>query len=123
MPERTLDIGTRNFTEVIVTDEPGEGNACHRYQVVSVGGDPDTTPAVFAEISFQNGPIEEVGVNGCQQEDMLAVVIDRLQGFQGGSYQCHENASAITKLKEALVWLRHRTDDRIRRWGEGRNLP
>ena len=34
-----------------------------------------------ASICFQNGPIKENGVNGCQNEDLIAVVIDRLQQF------------------------------------------
>ena len=45
-------------------------------------------------------------------EDLIAMVIDRLQSFQESEYKCRENAVAITKLEEALMWLRKRTQDR-----------
>ena len=66
--------------------------------------------------------IKENGVNGCHNEDLIAVVIDRLQGFQAGEFSCRENAIAITKLEEALLWLNKRTQDRIRRGVEGTNI-
>lgn len=119
---RKVDIGSRNYTEVIVLDEPGHGNACHKYQVV------DSHPAAefqgglpFADIRFQNGPVKEFGVNGCHQEDLLAIVIDRLESFQAGTFACRENAIALTKLQEAMHWLNHRTADRVMRGVEGTN--
>jgi len=45
-------------------------------------------------------------------EDLIAMVIDRLQSFQESEYKCRESAVAITKLEEALMWLRKRTQDR-----------
>lgn len=120
MPERKLDIGTRNFTEVIVLDEPGEGNACHEYQICSIESDEDPSN-VFGHASFQNGPIKENGVNGCHHEDLIAIVIDRLRSFQEGKWSCRENALALTKLEEALHWLKHRTNARIARGVEGTN--
>lgn len=74
------------------------------------------------EISFQDGPIKESGVNGIMNEDLIAIVIDRMQGFQSGDYKCRENAIAITKLEEALLWLRKRTTDRERRGVEGTHV-
>ena len=38
------------------------------------------------EIRFQNGPIAEAGVNGLTHEALLAVLEDRLVGFQSGPY-------------------------------------
>ena len=38
-----------------------------------------------------------------------------LQSFQESEYKCRENAIAITKLEEALMWLNKRTQDRIKR--------
>lgn len=116
MTSRVLEIGSRRFTEVICEDEPGAGNACHKYHVQKVGE--DRSPP-FASISFQNGPINESGVNGCHNEDLIAIVIDRLYGFQSGDFKCRENALAITKLEEALHWLNHRTLNRQRRGVEG----
>lgn len=119
---RKLEIGSRRYTEVIVVDQPGEGGACHVYRVESVCADSSKPTAVFAQVSFQNGPVKEVGVNGCHQEDLIAIVIDRLQHFQRGRYACRENALALTKLQEALHWLNHRTQERIKRGVEGRNV-
>lgn len=112
---RKVNIGTSRFTEVVCLDEPGAGNACHLYEVVNKN-DPST---LFAQVSFQNGPIQEAGVNGCHQEDLLAIVIDRLRSFQAGEYACRENALALTKLEEAMHWLNHRTADRQARGVEG----
>ncbi len=33
---RTLQIGTRNYTAVRVMDEPGQGNANHKYEIYPV---------------------------------------------------------------------------------------
>jgi hypothetical protein len=56
------------------------------------------------------------------QEDLLAIVIHRLQGFQTGPFKCRENALALTKLEEALHWLNHRTARRVSRGVEGMNV-
>ena len=70
-------------------------------------------------VEFQNGPIKEVGVNGVTNEALLAIVIDRLQGFQKGQFQCRENAIALTHLEDAMHWLQHRTNERLKRGVEG----
>lgn len=54
-------------------------------------------------------------------EALLAIVEDRLQGFQSGQYACRENALALTKLQEAMMWLQKRTRDRMARGVEGSN--
>lgn len=119
---RGLDIGTKRFTKVIVLDEPGEGGACHEYQVCNIDKETMNIPYIpFAVVHFQKGPIKENGVNGCHQEDLIAICIDRLQHFQEGPFPCRENALALTKLEEALHWMNHRTSDRIRRDVEGTN--
>jgi acetamidase/formamidase len=120
--QRVLEIGSRRFTEVQVFDALGAGGACHEYRVCNVS--PHPTLGVyeqidFAKVSFQNGPIKESGVNGCHNEDLIAIVIDRLQCFQAGDYACRENAIALTKLEEAMHWLNHRTQARINRGVEG----
>ncbi len=113
-------VGTQKYTKVLVLDTPGAGNACHEYEVR------DSHPAEefqggrpFATVRFQKGLIKENGVNGCHQEDLLAIVVDRLESFQAGEYACRENALALTKIQEAMHWLNHRTQDRIDREVEG----
>ena len=115
---RQLKIGQHRFTRVLVIDEPGEGNACHEYDVVSLKR-PDNK---MASVKFQKGPVKENGVNGCFMEDLLAIVIDRLEGFQSGDFRCRENALALTKIQEAMHWLNHRTQDRQNRGVEGKNV-
>lgn len=111
---RKLNIGTEKYTKVFAVDEP-EFNANHRYIV----SDATVEGYELVEVNFQKGPILENGVNGCCNEDLIAMVIDRLESFQNSPYKCRENALALTKLEEALHWLRHRTDARERRGVEG----
>lgn len=96
-----------------VQDEPGAGNACHEYDIQNCGA------GVHCAIRFQNGPIAESGINGISNEALLAVVEDRLLGFQSGLYACRENAVALTKLQESMMWLQKRTRDRVARGVEG----
>ena len=78
---------------------------------------------VAIDIRFQAGPITEVGANGCQIEDVIDVLVERLQGFQRGPFKCRENALAITKLEEARLWLSARNWKRQAQGVEGKNLP
>ena len=73
----------------------------------------------LADIHFQEGPIQECGVNGVCNEDLINMVICRLEHFQQSGYRCRENALAITSLEEALLWLRKRTIARENRGIEG----
>lgn len=99
---------------VTVLDEPGQGNACHAYDIT--GGE-----AVPTFIRFQNGPIsvDGNGVNGITHEALLAILADRLRGFQSGPYSCKANACALTHIEEAQHWLQQRTIERMRRGVEG----
>jgi hypothetical protein len=111
---RKIEIGSERFTEVFAKDTPGAGGACHEYRVTRKQG---TTH--YAIVKFQKGPVKETVANGCFNEDLIAIVIDRLQGFQNGDFPCRENAKALGKLEEALHWLDHRTKDRQKRGVEG----
>ena len=120
---RELNIGTKKYTKVMVVDEPGQGNANHEYRIMPVVPPQDIDQPVedLGAVSFQNGPIKEFGVNGVMNEDLIAIVIDRMRGFQSGDYKCRDNALALTKLEEALMWLRNRTNEREARGVEGTN--
>jgi len=110
--------GLNDQLEIMVLDEPGQGNACHKYRFNML---PGTDGSSDPTIEFQNGPIDEFGVNGISNEALLAIVEHRLLGFQSGSYACRENAVALTKLQEAMMWLHKRTRDRVARGVEGTN--
>jgi hypothetical protein len=57
---------------------------------------------------------------GTTTEDVLNVLIDRLQTFQQGQWPCEENDFAITHLQAALEVMERRTADREARGVEGR---
>ena len=117
---RKVNIGTNRFTEVFATDDVAF-NANHEYIVVAAPaeGKEIGLDNPYAKVNFQKGPIKENGVNGCHNEDLIAIVIDRLQCLNQGDFACRENSIAITKLEEALLWLNKRTQDRIARNVEG----
>lgn len=117
---RELNIGTKHYTKVVCLDEPGAGGACHQYQVGPING---LVAVPYATVHFQNGPIQEAGVNGCRNEDLIAIIIDRLQGFQSGNFACEENDQALHYLEHALMTLNLRTQKRIERGVEGKLIP
>lgn len=68
--------------------------------------------------TLQNGPVKEVGVNGCQVNEVIEAAKLMIEGLNK-AFPCRENAVAITKLDEALMWLEKRTKDRESRGVEG----
>ena len=136
MPRELTSHKVNELNESIyvgVIDEPGQGGACHVYNLapmVAIDIPDDSAfdgvvrrmvPVEDANviIRFQNGPIKEAGVNGVSQEALLAIVEDRLSCFQSGPYATRENAVALTKVQEAMMWLHKRTRDRMARGVEG----
>lgn len=105
--------------EITVRDGPGAGGASHEYEI-SGWSHPDAPEgACYTLLKFQNGPINESGINGITQEVLLAIVADRLRSFQAGKFACRENALALTKIEEAMHWLHSRTLSRMQRGVEG----
>lgn len=82
----------------------------HQYQV--------TAGATTHSLAFQHGAVKEAGVNGITSEALLAVLIHRTNVLNK-RFSCRENALAITKLEEALMWFNKRTADRKARDVEG----
>ncbi|WP_243386658.1 hypothetical protein [Bacillus kexueae] len=64
----------------------------------------------YIHIKFQEGAIDEVGINGCQVEDVLAVLINKLKSYQSGPFSCMENSLAINNLANAQYALHHRRE-------------
>jgi hypothetical protein len=119
-----VTISKRNNTEVTVIEDSADdpAGATHEYMVYAPKNENENSKRVLGVISFQRGPIREFGVNGVQNEDLIAICIDRLQHFQKGPYACRENAIALTKLEEASMWLEKRTNDRKARGVEGTSI-
>ena len=112
---RKLNINKNDYTEVFAVDEAGPGNANHVYDIRDATGNHN----ICQPIVFQNGPIKESGVNGIQNEDLIAIIIDRLQGFQRGEFACKDNGMALVNLHGAMAYLRQRTKKREDRGVEG----
>ena len=114
--------GCNNEIKVSVLDEPGSGGACHHYRMEfdnpKFGPDPLSMHNTV-ELYFQNGPIAEVGTNGITHEVLLAILIDRLEGFQRGPFAHGYNADALKSLMSAQASLQQRTRDRVHRGVEG----
>jgi hypothetical protein len=74
-------------------------------------------------IKWQNGPLgrgtERKEPNGAFVETVIDAARQRIQFYQDSKFKCRENAIAITKLEEALLWLNKRTSDREKRQVEG----
>lgn len=71
--------------------------------------------------TIQNGPIKEAGKNGCQLTDMIAVAKHMIEELNK-KFPCRENSMTITKLDEALMWQKKRTQDREARNVEGKSM-
>ena len=70
----------------------------------------------------EEGSTELITISdGTTNEEVIEVLLDRLNFLQS-KFPCRENAIAITKLDEALLWLNKRTSDRIKRGVEGKQV-
>lgn len=98
---------------VAAIDGPGPGGASHKYTISG----PDYS--LYVKLEFQNGPIAEAGVNGITQEVLIAILIDRLEGFQSGQFANDYNQRALDHLKSAQAELLARTQERMSRGVEG----
>lgn len=111
---RINKIGEFNVAETSVHDNP---NLPSDFKDSPVLIDHDHNAILF---KLQDGPIGEVGVNGCQVDTLIATATIILRGLNE-SCPCRENSLAITKLEEALLWLMARRSDRVMRGVEGKN--
>lgn len=106
-----------NDALIVYADERDafNGMASHEYTILY-------GEKTVAEIQFQHGPRREPGSKfGVTEAALLTVLIDRLEGFQSGPFSCKENELMLTKLKEALFWVRERAENRFRRGVLGKN--
>jgi hypothetical protein len=122
---RTIDIHHDghglNESIVIVADTPDSSGASHLYSMQIE--QPEKDGWQVAQIQFQKGPRNVEGsIPGATEASLLAVLIDRLRGFQAGPYSCRENAIQLTKLEEVLHWTKARADERAKRGVLGKNI-
>jgi hypothetical protein len=115
-PEKVIYVDETHC--ILAINEVGPGGALHEYHITT---DPYNDKEYLTSIFFQEGPIQENGVNGCQNEDLLRIVIDRLRAFQSGPFPCEENADALAHCMDAIIALDSRTANRRLRGVEGRS--
>jgi len=112
--------------DIAALDTPNPASHHYRIACFSTPSPPPNTWAINTNhltISFQEGPIPEVGRNGITMEALLAIIIDRLKGFQSGALACKENAFALACAEQCLHCLKSRTRDRVKRGIEGSYTP
>ena len=106
---------TQKYTKVYCEDD-WNYNAPHNFTVSNIDG------KVLGEIHFQEGPIKEAGINGVNNEDLLLMIVTRLEAFQNSDFRCKENQEAINSLYDAIDSLRSRTNRRESEGKEGTHL-
>lgn len=67
----------------------------------------------FMDITFQQGLPPDVGINGVRVEDVIEVVIAKLESYQTGSLACSENVEAIQSLLAAKDAIKRRRQRRM----------
>lgn len=121
MVEMYDTLSNHKYTSIF-HEEQIENNAPHHFFIVdkaSAVNRENFNPIILGSIDFQNGPILTSGVNGVMGENLIAICIKRLEYFQNSDFATKENAMALTKLQEAMMWLQKRTSDRELREVEG----
>jgi hypothetical protein len=66
----------------------------------------------FIRVVFQSGFPQEVGINGCRIEDVIALAMERLEEYQRGALACPENEEALDHLHKATQSLADRLQRR-----------
>ena len=96
--------------------DPKAGSASHVYGI-QFGG-----PKDVLRISFQHGArgLPE-STSGIFDDDLLAIVEDRLTCFQSGVFACKENEEALTAVQDARKALGSRVAARIAKGVLGAN--
>ena len=109
--------GKLNEVYALYKPDPDAGNACHTYVIYKKDNE-----FILSSLQFQHGERNAEGsIAGILDHELLEIVRDRLKGFQSGPYACRENALALTKIEEALLFMNMRVEDRIERNVLGKN--
>lgn len=106
---------------IIITATDVHGGAHHHYEGVVHAPDKWATPVPCLTVQFQKPRDEADYTPGMTTVALLAVVESQLEDFQSGPFASREGALALTKVQEAMHWLRHHADDHARRGVLGRN--
>ncbi len=106
----------------IMAGEPTSGGASVEYRIMGPDSKYATpgcrAPVIDIKLPFQNGPTAD-GINGITNEVLLAIVEDRLMGFQLGKFANQRNQDALHHIRNAQESLKTRTQERVERGVEG----
>lgn len=116
---RASDGGFNHKLKVVATGKVSGGGA-HNVYVVEETHRPER---IIARVGFHNSQLAEIGGIGITDEVLLAIVADRLEGFQRGPFASYENDGALQSVNDALEFLKHRTNQRIAHGVDGQQVP
>jgi len=97
------------------------------YHGTDYSAEPDASKNEFIRIyhdintisfQIQNGPIKEVGVNGCQVDTLISAAFQIVNGLNQ-QFPCEENNTCLTNLNAARRALTDRKRNREARMVEG----
>lgn len=97
----------------------GASQSGHEYVIVFRRKDGDED---HNYITFQQGAVKEVGMNGITSEALLQILIHRTECLDM-EFPCKENTTAIRAMTDALNAFNERTENRMKRGVEGQSKP
>lgn len=116
VPRHHDGFGLNDRIAITADERDAKGGGSSNFYRVTIDGE------VCAEVQFQHGPrAEPDSTPGLTDAVLLAIVLDRYEGFQAGPFRCRENALVATKLEEAMHWMQHRARERAQRGVLGKN--
>lgn len=83
----------KNHHQVIFATDADSATAADIYGTANVD-----TSKFFGRLKFQDGPIQEHGRNGITNEEVIEMLLERLDALNQPPYACRENSVAITNL-------------------------
>ncbi len=123
--------GLNDALTIVALGGRGPGGANHHYKIwpaeldtFDVCSDPDRATRLMracAELRFQQGNPADA-INGISNESLLAILEDRLAGFQAGPFKSTEGELALYHVRQAQTVLKERTQERTARGVEGQQV-
>lgn len=107
-PEREL-VRNSDYLTVTADSDVSDGGAHTQYTIIDRGNKDTLCTIRFADLR----------TNGVDNESLLAIVADRLRGFQSGGFRNDFNERALEHIEKAIGELENRTADRKARGVEG----
>ena len=118
MRKITTHVENDRQPKLLAGENVAPGNAPQKYVIMydEASGTPNVVNLIELDINFIS--LESDGVTN---EVLLAIVIDRLEGFQAGPFACEENQNALDAARLSLETLHSRTRERLNRGVENKH--